>query len=54
MAMDGDFPGGEKLEFGIEEEAISVATTNEDAMTEEIVSTVEEWQGKILNGEVER
>lgn len=53
LAMDGEFPGGEILEFGIEENAISVATTNEEAMTEDIVNAVKEWEEKILNGELE-
>lgn len=53
MAMDGDFPGGEQIEFGLEEDAISIATTNEEAMTEDIISAVEEWKEKILNQEVE-
>ncbi|WP_047984825.1 BMP family lipoprotein [Ornithinibacillus californiensis] len=52
MALNGEFPGGELLEFGIEEEGIAFATTNADAMTEEIVNTVNEWQDKILNGDV--
>ena len=51
--MDGKFPAGELLEFGIEEEAISIATTNEEAMTDDIISAVEEWEQKILDGEVE-
>ncbi|SER19544.1 nucleoside-binding protein [Gracilibacillus ureilyticus] len=51
--LNGEFPGGELLEYGIEENGITFATTNEEAMTEEIISTVEEWQEKILNGEVE-
>ncbi len=53
QAMNGEFPGGEKLEFGLEEDAINVATTNEDAMTKEIVDSVNEWKEKILNGDVE-
>ncbi|WP_010093327.1 BMP family lipoprotein [Ornithinibacillus scapharcae] len=53
MALNGEFPGGEKLEFGIEEDGIGFATTNEEAMTEEIVGTVNEYLDKILNGEVE-
>lgn len=53
QAMDGEFPGGEVLEFGLEDEAISIARTNEEAMTEEIISAVEEWQEKIVNGDVE-
>ncbi len=51
-SMNGEFPGGELLEFGIEEDGIGYATTNKDAMTEEIISTVDEWKEKLLNGEV--
>ncbi|MFS0749819.1 BMP family lipoprotein [Oceanobacillus sp. 1P07AA] len=51
--MNGDFPGGEILEYGIEDDAITVATTNEEAMTEDIISAVEEYQEKILNGDIE-
>ncbi|MFG6148855.1 BMP family lipoprotein [Halobacillus sp. B23F22_1] len=53
LTMDGDFPGGEVMEYGLEDDAISIATTNEDAMTEDIVSEVEDWKEKIANGEVE-
>lgn len=53
QGVAGEFPGGELLEYGIEEEGISLATTNEEAMTEEINSAVAEWTEKILNGEVE-
>lgn len=53
LAMDGEFPGGEQLEFGIQENAISVADTNEEAMSEDIMSAVKEWEEKILNGEIE-
>ncbi|WP_010096432.1 BMP family lipoprotein [Ornithinibacillus scapharcae] len=50
--MNGEFPAGEVLQYGIEENAIAIAETNE-AMTEEIISAVQEWEEKILNGEVE-
>lgn len=50
--MNGEFPAGEILEYGIEENAIAISETNE-AMTEEIISAVKEWEEKILNGEVE-
>lgn len=52
MSMKNEFPGGEKLEFGIEEDGIGFATTNQEAMTEEIINTVNEWKDKILKGEV--
>ncbi|MGP4059888.1 BMP family lipoprotein [Halobacillus sp. H74] len=53
QAKDGEFPGGEVVEYGLGDDAISIARTNEEAMTEEIVSSVEEWKEKIINGDVE-
>nr|WP_156330842.1 BMP family protein [Salimicrobium jeotgali] len=53
QAMEGEFPGGEVVEYGLEDEGVSLARTNEEAMTEEIISTVEEWKQKIIDGEVE-
>lgn len=53
QAMDGDFPGGELLEFGLKDDAIGFATTNEEAITEEIIDTVNEWKEKILNGDID-
>ncbi|PKR78679.1 BMP family ABC transporter substrate-binding protein [Halalkalibacillus sediminis] len=52
-AMEGDFPGGETIEYGLEDEGVSIARTNEEAFTEEIGTAVDEWQQKILDGEVE-
>ncbi|WP_101843939.1 BMP family lipoprotein [Halobacillus sp. Marseille-P3879] len=53
LTMEGEFPGGEVMEYGLDDDAISIAKTNEDAMTEDIVSKVDEWKEKIANGEVE-
>ncbi|WP_106497567.1 BMP family lipoprotein [Lentibacillus sp. Marseille-P4043] len=52
-SMNGEFPGGEVLEYGLEDEAISVAKTNEDALTDEIIKAVDEWKEKITNGEID-
>ncbi|UOQ48640.1 BMP family protein [Gracilibacillus caseinilyticus] len=51
--MNGEFPGGEKLEYGLEENGIDFAKTNEEAMTDEIVTAVDEYKEKILSGEIE-
>ncbi|GGM21921.1 putative lipoprotein YufN [Paraliobacillus quinghaiensis] len=53
QAMNGNFPGGEILEFGLADNGISVADTNEEAYTEDIATVVEEWKQKLLDGEVE-
>nr|WP_276608220.1 BMP family protein [Aquibacillus halophilus] len=53
QALDGEFPGGEVLAFGIAEDGVGVAQTNEEAYTAEINDAVEEWKQKILGGEVE-
>lgn len=50
--MAGDFPGGEHLVLGIEDDAIGIAETNTEAYTEEIKAAVAEWQEKLLSGEV--
>ena len=49
--MNGDFPGGETIRYGLDEEAIAVATTG-DNMSEETVQVIEEWTAKIKAGEV--
>ncbi|RWZ60906.1 BMP family ABC transporter substrate-binding protein [Halobacillus fulvus] len=53
QAMNGEFPGGEVLEYGLEDDAVSVARTNEEALTEEIITAIEDWKEQIVNGEVE-
>lgn len=52
QAMTGEFPGGEILTFGIEDDAIGVADTNEAAYTADIAEAVEEWKQLILAGDV--
>jgi basic membrane protein A len=53
MGLNGEFPGGEVLEFGLEDEGVSLADTNEEAITEEIVDTTNDWRERIINGEVD-
>ncbi|WP_430785829.1 BMP family lipoprotein [Virgibacillus flavescens] len=53
QAMNDKFPGGEVLAYGLEDNAVSVAKTNEEALTDEIVSAIEEWKEKIVSGEIE-
>ncbi len=53
MAMDGEFPGGEVLEFGVEDEGVGLADTNEEAYTDDIAEAVDEWKQKIVDGEVD-
>ncbi|WP_337020595.1 BMP family lipoprotein, partial [Oceanobacillus massiliensis] len=53
LLVSDEFPGGEQIEFGIEEEGIAIAETNTEAMTEDIINAVNDWKEKILNGEIE-
>ena len=53
QAMNGEFPGGEMLELGLADEAVGLSTTNEEAMTQDLIDIAEEWKEKIINGEVE-
>ncbi|HZG70638.1 MAG TPA: BMP family protein [Chondromyces sp.] len=51
-AKAGEFPGGEITEYGLENEAVGIAPT-QDNLTDEVKKAVEEWKEKIKNGEVE-
>src|SRR5690625_3069990 len=53
MGLNGEFPGGEILEFGLEDEGVSLADTNEEAISEEIVDTTNDWRERIINGEID-
>jgi len=53
MGLNGEFPGGEILEFGLEDEGVSLADTNEEAISEEIVDTTNDWRERIINGDID-
>ncbi|WP_163971278.1 BMP family lipoprotein [Oceanobacillus halotolerans] len=53
MGLNGEFPGGEILEFGLEDNGVSAARTNEEALTDEIIEEIENWKAQIIDGEVE-
>ncbi len=50
--MNGNFPGGEILEFGLEDDGVGIAETR-DNVSEEAIEAVEEYEAMILNGEIE-
>lgn len=50
-SMNGEFPGGKIIEYGLEEDAIGIAPTT-DNVSEEAMTAVEEWTEKIKNGDV--
>mgnify|MGYP003445686745 FL=1 len=49
--MEGNFPGGETIKYGIEDGAVSIATTG-DHLSEETLTAINEWTEKIKAGEV--
>lgn len=50
--MNGDFPGGEIVEFGLEEDGVGIAATTEN-VSEEGLKAVEDYKAQILNGEID-
>lgn len=50
-AKNGHFPGGETVEFGIDKNGVDLAPTK-DNLTEDILKKVDEYKGKIKNGEI--
>ncbi|WP_409253757.1 BMP family protein [Bacillus sp. SCS-153A] len=52
--MNGNFPGGEVITYGLVEDGVGLAPVNEEVPNkDEITSTVEEHKEKIINGEIE-
>ena len=49
--MEGNFPGGETIQYGIEDGALGLATTG-NHLSEETLAVVNEWTEKIKAGEV--
>ena len=49
--MEGNFPGGETIQYGIEDGALGLATTG-NHLSEETLAAVNEWTEKIKAGEV--
>ncbi|WP_205774484.1 BMP family lipoprotein [Alkalicoccus luteus] len=50
--MNGSFPGGETLEFGLEDDGVGIAET-QDNVSDEAVEAVEEYEQMITDGEIE-
>ncbi|MCR2820658.1 BMP family lipoprotein [Lederbergia panacisoli] len=50
-AKDGNFPGGEIVEYGMEENGIKISDSKEH-LTDEVLTKVTEYEGKIKNGDV--
>jgi basic membrane protein A and related proteins len=52
-SMNGEFPGGEILRYGLAEEGVELAPINEEVANKaEIEAAVNEWVDKIKNGEI--
>lgn len=51
LAKEGKFPGGEIVEFGLKEEGVGIAPT-QDNVSKESLDLVKEYQEKILAGEI--
>lgn len=51
QTMEGNFPGGEIVEFGLEEDGVGIAPTK-DNVSEEALNMVKEYKEKIVNGDV--
>jgi basic membrane protein A len=50
-AKNGEFPGGKVIEYGLDQNAVSIADHKEN-VSEDALKAVEEWTNKIKSGEV--
>ncbi|MBM7579916.1 BMP family lipoprotein [Jeotgalibacillus terrae] len=51
-AMEGDFPGGEVIEYGIQEDGIAISDS-QDNLSQEILDEIANYREQIVNGEIE-
>lgn len=51
MTMEGNFPGGQVVEFGLEDKGVGIAPTKEN-VSDEALQAVEEYKQKIIDGEI--
>lgn len=50
-AKGGDFPGGEIIEYGLKENGVGIAPT-QDNLSEDVIAKVDEYKQKIIDGEI--
>ncbi|WP_088005977.1 BMP family lipoprotein [Indiicoccus explosivorum] len=51
MAMNGEFPGGETIVYGLEDEGVALADSR-GAITEDVLAQIEEFKQQIVAGEI--
>ncbi|WP_239254109.1 BMP family lipoprotein [Listeria ilorinensis] len=47
----GDFPGGEKIEYGLDKDAVGLSE-HQDNISKDVLKTVDEYKQKIVDGEI--
>ena len=50
-AKEGNFPGGEVVEFGLDADGVDIAPTT-DNLSDDMIKAVDEYKEKIKNGEI--
>ncbi|RAZ70098.1 BMP family lipoprotein [Planococcus maitriensis] len=52
QAMNGEFPGGETVTYGLSDEGVGLADSR-GAIPEDVMSQIEEYKEKVVSGEIE-
>lgn len=52
MAMDGEFPAGEVVEFSLKDEGVGIASTSEENVAADVLAKVDEYRQQIIDGDV--
>ncbi len=52
QAMDGKFPAGEIIEFGLKDDGVGIAETSDKHVSKEILDKVEEYRQQLVDGEL--
>lgn len=52
LTMDGKFPGGEIIEFGLKDEGVGIAPTSDKNVAADVLTKVDEYRQKLIDGEL--
>lgn len=52
QTMEGNFPGGEIIEFGLKDDGVGIAETSDKNVPADILSQVDEYRQQLIDGEL--
>lgn len=52
QTMDGNFPGGDIIEFGLKDDGVGIADTSEKNVSADVLTKVDEYRQQLIDGDI--